>query len=142
MEDLAYWSYYPANLYGFVFQVKINSPQIHRDIYFATQNNNKSRLLVLPSIYEGFGFPPLEAVLCGCPALLSDIPVLKEINSDGAYYFRNNNIDSLVGKINLLLENHTITDEVLRKGQINLQKYSWEKSASKTAAIIKNQLSL
>ena len=118
----------------------VHLPSMKRDKLFSYYN--KSRLLVLPSIYEGFGFPPLEAVLCGCPALLSDIPVLKEINSDGAYYFRNNNIDSLVGKINLLLENHTITDEVLRKGQINLQKYSWEKSASKTAAIIKNQLSL
>ena len=47
---------------------------------------NSAEVLVLPSFYEGFGLPPLEAMACGCPVVASDIPPLREVCMDAALY--------------------------------------------------------
>lgn len=60
-------------------------PQIYRHAY----------VFVFPSLYEGFGIPPLEAMATGCQVISSDAEALREVLSDCAIYFENNNIDSL-----------------------------------------------
>ena len=50
---------------------------------------------VFPSLYEGFGIPPLEAMQMGTVVISSDAPAMKEVLSDGAYYFQNNNKEDL-----------------------------------------------
>ncbi len=101
------------------------------------QNNlisyyNNARLLVLPSSYEGFGFTPLEAMACECPVLVSDIPSLKEVCKDGAFYFDLNVENDLKNKILYLIENETACDELLFKGKKIINKYNWSKTVNET----------
>ena len=65
---------------------------------------NNASILVQPSIYEGFGLPPLEALYLGTPCLLSDIEVFKEIYSDfqNCYFFEKENTKDLAEKLFLI----------------------------------------
>ena len=87
-------------------------------------------LLVQPSLYEGFCLPPLEAMVLGTPALISDIPVLKEIYADfPVIFFRAGDFVDLKEKIIELLSSkkyssHVLPDELL-------QKYTFEKTVQK-----------
>ena len=87
----------------------------------------QSKLLVQPSLYEGFGIPPLEAMTCGTPALISDIPVFKEIYGQlPVTFFKAGDSEDLCAK--LLELNKTPSP------QIDLSKveelYSYRRSAS------------
>ena len=103
---------------------------------------DNSRLFIFPSRYEGFGFPPLEAALSGCPILLSDIDVMKEIHGHSAFYFKSNNIDSLVEEINNVLNDSSLDmEKKLHDLENNAKKYNWNKCSSETIEIIQNHLS-
>ncbi|MCL2066591.1 MAG: glycosyltransferase family 4 protein [Treponema sp.] len=90
---------------------------------------SQASLLIQPSLYEGFGFPPLEAMVLGTHALISDIPVFKEIY-DGfpVTFFRAGDSDDLKNKMIELLLNKTPPSPVLSNAL--LTKYSFEKTAS------------
>ena len=118
----------------------IHIDQVERNDLLYYYNNAK--LFVFPTLYEGFGFPPLEAMSCSCPTLVSDIDVLKEIYLDGTYYFKSNNINDLVDKMNILLENNDITNNVINKSKQVINRYSWDICGMQTTEIINNQLSL
>ncbi|GHU78942.1 glycosyl transferase [Spirochaetia bacterium] len=95
----------------------------------------KAALLVQPSLYEGFCLPPLEAMVCGTKALISDIPVLREIYVDfPVTFFRAGDSGDLKDKLIALLHNkepeRTVLPESLQK------KYTFEK----TAAVILREL--
>jgi len=81
------------NIENVVFTGRITNEQLYNTIAFAS-------LLVQPSIYEGFGLPPLEALFLGCKALISDISVFKEIYKNlPVTFFEVNNVDDLTEKI-------------------------------------------
>ena len=82
-----------------------------------------AKLFVFPSLYEGFGIPPLESLACGTPILVSDISVFQEIYGDNASYFHNNDIDDLK---NMLLDSETYNK------QINIEwfnRFDWQRTA-------------
>lgn len=87
---------------------------------------------IFPSLYEGFGIPPLEAITAGCKKiLLSDIPVLKEVYGDVANYF---SLDTQDGKvIQNVLENGKKADKKV------LEKYSWKKIANTIIKIVEEK---
>jgi len=86
-------------------------------------------LLVQPSLYEGFCLPPLEALVLGTHALISDIPVLKEIYSDyPVTFFRNGDSNDLKEKLLGLLYNRTSSSPVLSDEL--LSKYTFQKTSS------------
>lgn len=85
---------------------------------------------VFPSIYEGFGIPPLEAISCGTQTIVSDLFVFKETLGDAAIYFKNNDLIDLKDKI---LHSKKIDESILAK-QSTL--YSWDSSAKKYMEII------
>ena len=103
---------------------------------------DNSRLFIFPSRYEGFGFPPLEAALSGCPILLSDINVMKEIHGHSAFYFKSNNVDSLITEINNVLnDKYSFIDKKLYDLENNAKKYNWDLCSSETIKLIENHLS-
>ena len=87
--------------------------------------------LIFPSLYEGFGFPILEAFKNSCPVLLSDCSCFREIAGDAALYF-DNSLESLVGQLEKIIENPILHDKMASNGKIKLLHYPIEKCISKT----------
>ena len=91
---------------------------------------NQAACFVFPSLYEGFGLPPLEAMACGCPVLVSDIPVEREVCGDAAQYFNPLDPQNILHTITQYLNDADVIKEKMRqKGFENITRFSWEKSA-------------
>lgn len=97
-------------------------------------------LSVYPSLYEGFGLPPLESMTYGCPAIVSDIPALKEVTEDAGLYVDPNSIDDITDKINLLLKDKELQQALRVRGLEQIKKYSWAKSASQVWELAKQYI--
>ena len=86
-----------------------------------------ARLFAYLSYYEGFGFPPLEAIYCGCPALVSNTTSLPEICGDLAEYCNPDDVDGIASKMELILSrNKRNNKEGIR---LLKQKFDWQRSA-------------
>lgn len=92
---------------------------------------------VYPSLYEGFGIPPLESMSYGCPVIVSDIPALREINEDAALYADPLNIADMSSKMDLLIRDIQLRKTLSEKGRLQVQKYSWDKSAQQVLELVK-----
>lgn len=91
---------------------------------------NLATLFLYPSLYEGFGFPPLEAMACGCPVLVSDIPVFKEVYGEAPFYYSPPEDPlSLAKVLQNLLENPSLLQEKKALVRKQAQLYNWEKTA-------------
>lgn len=101
---------------------------------------NKAIMFVYPSLYEGFGIPPLEAMATGCPTITSNTTALPEICGDACLYIDPLDSEDLAEKIDLLLTQDTLRKKLRDNGFRQVKYYSWEKSALKVAAIIKSHL--
>ena len=85
--------------------------------------------LIYPSLYEGFGIPILEAFSRGLPVLLSDRSCFPEIAGNAALYFDPENADSIAGAVRRILAEPELRQELVRRGNLRLKDFSWEKSA-------------
>jgi glycosyltransferase involved in cell wall biosynthesis len=85
--------------------------------------------LVYPSSYEGFGLPPLEAMQCGCPAIVSDHPVLVEIGGDATLRCSVNDTDSLATAMKAVYSDPALRENLRQKGFKHAQLFTWEKTA-------------
>lgn len=84
---------------------------------------------VYPSFYEGFGLPPLEAMACGCPVIVSNAAGLPETCGDAAYYIDPHNVESIAEGIYTVLTNNAMRDIRVSCGLERIKLFSWEKSA-------------
>jgi glycosyltransferase involved in cell wall biosynthesis len=84
-------------------------------------------LFVFPSLFEGFGLPPLEAVACGCPAILSDIPIFREIFGDSGLYFSPHSEGDLSALMMRLLMDETERSDLLAKQKERLKLFDRDK---------------
>ena len=91
---------------------------------------------VLPSHYEGFGMPVLEAMQYKVPVVVSDIEVFREVAGDAALYFDKDNSKDISRKISDLLTNPEIRTELISKGNERLTQFSWEDNAKKVFGAI------
>lgn len=89
-------------------------------------------LLLFPSLYEGFGFPPLEAQACGCPVFSSDSSAMPEILGKSAFYFSPMDRDGFESGLLELLHKPKIATSKKRLATSNVKKYDWKISAKKT----------
>ncbi|MGO4496267.1 glycosyltransferase family 4 protein [Paenibacillus sp. 2RAB27] len=94
-------------------------------------------MLVFPSLYEGFGLPPLEAMASECPVVVSSAASLPEVCGDAALYCDPFNPMDIANKIEKLLNDKSYKDLIVKKGKEHAKKYTWEKCAKETIAIIK-----
>jgi len=99
------------------------------DLFTIYQN---AYALIFPSIYEGFGFPILEAAAFDVPALCSNITSLPEIGGEGALYFDPYNAKDLQNQILNIVNNTELYNNLVSKAKINLTRFSWEKNARET----------
>ena len=95
---------------------------------------------VFPSFYESFGFPPLEAMACGCPAVVSNAGSLPEICGDAAVYCDPFNATDIAEKIMQVITNEALQEELRQKGMAQVKKFSWERCARETFAVIEKIL--
>lgn len=94
---------------------------------------------VYPSLYEGFGLPPLEAMSCGCPVLVSDAASLPEVCGDAAFYVDPYSVDNIAAGITRLYKDAVLRSELVKKGKEQAGKFSWEKAARELAAVIMDE---
>ncbi len=91
---------------------------------------------VLPSLYEGFGLPVLEAMKNGCPVLTSNVSSLPEAGGEAALYFDPTNVNEIAEKINKVINNKDLREEMVKKGFLQVKKFSWEKTARETLKVL------
>lgn len=91
---------------------------------------------VLPSLYEGFGLPVLEAMRYGCPVITSNISSLPEVGGDAALYVNPKDVNDLRDKLELLVNDLKLRKELIEKGYKQAKKFSWEKTARETLSVI------
>jgi len=90
---------------------------------------NLAQLFVYPSFYEGFGLPPLEAMACGCPVIVSNAASLPEVCGDAAFYADPQDVNSISGAILQVLLDENLRNSLIQKGFDRASTFSWEKSA-------------
>jgi len=102
----------------------------------------EAEAFVWPTLMEGFGLPPLEAMNVGCPVLLSGIPVLKEVCGDAALYFDPYDVGDMAEKIERVIENKEMRNKLIEKGFKQVKKYSWQRMAKETLEVYADSTSL
>jgi glycosyltransferase involved in cell wall biosynthesis len=112
------------------------SVQAREDELFSIYQN--AECLILPSIYEGFGFPLLEAMKAGCPILSGNSSSLPEVGGDGALYFNPVTFDGFATQLDTLLHNEAVQAQIKLNQTGRLEKFSWRKTAEQTCAVYKS----
>lgn len=94
---------------------------------------------IYPSLYEGFGLPPLEAMAHGCPTIAANASCIPEITGNAALLFDPHSVDDLIEKIEVSISSDTRT-QLIEKGLTHHQKFTWEKCARETLAMYQSVL--
>jgi len=101
---------------------------------------NGAELLVLPSFYEGFGLPPLEAMASGIPVAASRAASIPEICGEAALYFDPDSPREIADAVLRLLNDARLRASFVRKGLKRVGRYSWEKTANETLNVYREVL--
>jgi glycosyltransferase involved in cell wall biosynthesis len=96
----------------------------------------KAMAFIFPSLYEGFGIPPLEAQSCGCPVVASDAASLSEVLGDSALFFNPNNVADMTRQINRIVTDQDLRNDLSAAGLNNVTRFSWHNSAARVLAVI------
>ena len=131
-------------LYEEIFR-KVKNLKLERDVKFTgyTSDSKLEELyknaffFVLPSFYEGFGIPVLEAMSKGCPVVASFASSLPEVGGDAVLYFDPESATDLLAKMKILKEDNALRVEFIKKGLKRVKDFSWEKCGRETLEVIK-----
>lgn len=94
-----------------------------------------ARVFVFPSRYEGFGIPPLEAMACGIPVIVSDTSSLPEVVGDAGLLTPPENAEKLAEQMEHLITDKTLRERCIRAGLVRVQEFTWQKSARQLVKI-------
>ena len=127
-----------------IFKILEANPNLKNKVLFTDYVENEdlpliynlANIFVLPSFYEGFGLPPLEAMASGTPAIVSNLASLPEICGEAAYYVNPHNINELADGIYKVLNDSKLQNELIRKGLERIKLFNWEQTAEKLINII------
>ncbi|WFR94006.1 glycosyltransferase family 4 protein [Rhizobium tumorigenes] len=86
---------------------------------------------VFPSLYEGFGIPPLEAMTQACPVLAADIPAVREACGTAALYFDPTRQEELTDAMRRICDDPSLRQSLQDAGRMNVSRFSWDTSAGR-----------
>jgi glycosyltransferase involved in cell wall biosynthesis len=92
-------------------------------------------VLAYPSVYEGFGLPPLEAMLVGVPVVTTTAGALPEVVGDAALAVPVGDVDKLADALARAVEDDTLRDRLVSAGLARAQRYSWDACARGLAEV-------
>jgi glycosyltransferase involved in cell wall biosynthesis len=95
----------------------------------------RARALVNPSLWEGFGLPPLEAMACEVPVVVSDIPAHHEVTGEAARYVEPSSPNSIADGIEQVWSNETVRQSLVEMGLRRAKRFTWDETARKTLAL-------
>jgi glycosyltransferase involved in cell wall biosynthesis len=96
--------------------------------------------LLFPSLYEGFGLPPLEAMASGIPAAVARAASIPEVCGDAVLYFDPRSVDDIAEKILTVVRDQSLRQHLIERGKLRAAEFSWETCAEKTAGLIRSIL--
>jgi glycosyltransferase involved in cell wall biosynthesis len=119
-------------------ELKINShviftgfvPEEHLPVFY-----NGCDTFVYPSLYEGFGLPPLEAMNCGAPVIASNLTSIPEVVGDGGILINPYDISEISSAIGNVLSNEKLRSELSSKGLKRASEFSWQNTAQNTLKV-------
>ncbi|MFP5247891.1 MAG: glycosyltransferase family 4 protein, partial [Thermoanaerobaculia bacterium] len=97
-----------------------------------------AELFVFPSLYEGFGFPLLEAMTHGVPAIAANNSSLPEVGGDAALYFESRDVDGLAKLIERVVHDPALRDELAQRGRMRAAEFRWDVAAKQTLEILRH----
>ncbi len=92
--------------------------------------------VVLPSWLEGFGLPPVEGLAAGAPAIVSDLPVFREVLGDGALYVAPGDAAGLADALLAVAADPALRARLLEAGRAQIAPLSWAETARRTRAVL------
>jgi glycosyltransferase involved in cell wall biosynthesis len=101
---------------------------------------NLATVFAMPSLYEGFGLPILEAMACGCPVVTSKEGSLPEVAGDAAFYVDAYDMNNIAEGIEKVFKDEKLRKELSEKGLENVKRFSWKKTAEETIEAYKQVL--
>ena len=96
---------------------------------------NLARTFVYPSLYEGFGLPPLEAMACGIPVIASAIPAIQELVGDAGVLFPPQDEEALFQALRMVVEDPSLQAKLSKKGRERSQQFTWKRCAQATLEV-------
>jgi glycosyltransferase involved in cell wall biosynthesis len=96
---------------------------------------NGAALLVYPSLYEGFGLPPLEAMAAGCPVAVSRASSLPEVVGEAGLYFDPLNIEEMADVMRRIIESQGLRSDLVERGHAQAHRFTWESAASEARRV-------
>jgi len=96
---------------------------------------NLADLFAFPSLYEGFGLPPLEALACGTPVVTSDASSLPEVVGQAGLMVKATDVEALAQAMQRVLEDNALREEMIARGLQQAKKFTWEKAAAKLLSL-------
>jgi len=97
----------------------------------------KAKMLVSPSVFEGWGITPIEALYCKVPVLLSDLDVFKEVYGDSVLYHERNNVEDMEYKLKQLIEDKSLQKDIVEKGSTIISDFTPVKFANRWQKLVK-----
>lgn len=92
------------------------------------------------SLYEGFGLPPLEAMIRSCPVLVSNLEIFKETCGDSALFCSPEHLEEIVRGMRSLIEHPNLRNQLIERGLARVKQFTWEETASRTYEVYQSVL--
>ncbi len=103
---------------------------------------NLAHLFIYPSLYEGFGLPPLEAMACGCSIIVSHLASLPEVCGDAVYYVNPYEVGSITEGLDRVLKDNLLRNSLISRGLERAKQFTWERSAKEHLQIFEEVVSI